>query len=135
MVSIGIQCTLIGDKPETKDASVTAKLPVLTMEDVKNNDAKTRFYTGFFNWGTLWLVFQTLLTKHWADKLKIWDGEKRSMDEPANRKYQQSDVGKPGRVRRLRPEDEFFLVWLRLRHDVRQEMLGDMFGVSVKTVG
>jgi hypothetical protein len=31
-------------------------------------------------------------------------------------------------------EDEYYMLCLRLRHDIRQEMLADMFCVSVKTV-
>lgn len=148
-VSVGIQCELLKTKPETSDVAVGAddikietkevgvhaSLPMLTAEDIRNNDSKTRFYTGFRNWGTFWLLFQILLNNHGADRLKFWDGEKKSMDDPSSRKYQKSAASsKPGRQRRLRPEDEYFMVWLRLRHDIRQEMLGDMFKISVKSV-
>ena len=130
---VGIQCELLKPPVETCDASVSTKLPTLVAEDIKDNDRKTRFYTGLPNWATFHLLFQLFL-KHGCMKLKIWDGPKRSMDDPGSRKYQQSSAIKPGRQRTLRAIDEFFMMWLRLRHDIRQEMLGDMFNVSVKTV-
>ena len=40
-----------------KEVSVQVNLPPLTAEDLEGDDQKTRFYTGFVNFGTLMLIF------------------------------------------------------------------------------
>lgn len=101
----------------------------LKPEDIENNDEKTRFYTGYSNYLTFMLFFQTFL-KHGADKLNYWEGQKRSLFEKTH-KIQRN---KPGRKRKLRTIDEFFMVCVRLRLGLLQEHLADIFGVSVMTV-
>ena len=79
------------------------------------------------------VVFKCLVL-HGASRLKYWDGEKRSMDNPRDRLYNDMQYKKPGAERILSIQDEFVMVWIRLRHDIRQEMLADLYKVSVKTV-
>ena len=69
--------------------------------------------------------------KHGAAKLRYWDGQKRShrpdyVPDPMR--------SKPGKQRKLRPEDEFFICCLRLRLGLLEEHLADMFLVSVSTI-
>ena len=100
-------------------------------EDLKGDDDKTRFYTGFISFAMFWHYFLTMM-KHGADKLHYWEGDKRSAG--AEKLYHQTDYMKPGRKRSLRPEDEFLLVCMRLRLSLLQEHLGDIFCVSKTTV-
>lgn len=86
-----------------------------------------------FTPGFLHLIFFYTFVNHGADKLSYWEGEKRTSDVNF-RKYSQGDIGKPGKKRTLRPIDEFYLVCLRLRLGLFQELLADQFGVSVMTV-
>jgi len=101
-------------------------------EDIKDNDEKTKFYTGFPNYATFLLFFQTFL-QHGAYKLTYWEGQKRSVGAE-NRKYNLETISKPGRKRRLRPLDEFYMVCVRLRLGLLQDHLADLFKVSVMTV-
>ena len=78
-------------------------------EDIENNDEATRFYTGFPNYAT---VFTTFL-KHGAGKLTYCEGQKRTLGSEG-RKYNEEHFKKPGRKRTLRPNDEFYMVCLRL---------------------
>ena len=117
---------------EIKVNSVTigirTDLPQITIENVKNDDGKVRFYTGFMSFSVFWMFF-SVLVKHGAEKLNYWEGESRSMGEKS---YQQQGNLKPGRKRFLRPIDEFFMVMMRLR--LLQEHLADIFRVSESTV-
>ena len=51
----GVQATV-----EMKDGGVQVNLPLLTAEDLKRDDLKTRFYTGFVNFGTFMVTFNSL---------------------------------------------------------------------------
>ena len=60
------------------DASTdTARTPDICFEDIKEDDAKVRIYTGFVNSATFMLVFNTV-PRHGADKLAYWEGGARS---------------------------------------------------------
>lgn len=74
-----------------------------------------------------------VLMKHWGDRLTYWEEELRSINGD-NKKYNDPNSFKPGRKRKLRPIDEFYMVCLRLRLGMLQEHLADMFFVSVMTV-
>ncbi|XP_069134925.1 uncharacterized protein [Argopecten irradians] len=128
MVDRGIQ---VGSPFSSVSQNIQTDLPRMTVEDIRNDDNKVKFYTGFIKFEVFWLFFQTLL-KHGADRLNYWEGEKRSM---GNKPYQeQSGVDKPGRKRFLRPIDEFLMVCMRLRLGLLQEHLADIFRVSETTV-
>ncbi|KAK3093535.1 hypothetical protein FSP39_016909 [Pinctada imbricata] len=118
--------------PLMKDASVQVSLPYISPEDLRNNDEKTRFYTGFVSFAMFW-HYLTTLVKHGANKLYYWEGEQRCANTsvPA---YHQTEVHKPGRKRFLRPDDEFLLVCMRLRLGLLQEHLADIFCTSTTTV-
>ncbi|XP_062601122.1 uncharacterized protein LOC134277743 [Saccostrea cucullata] len=116
----------------TCTAEIQAQFPLMKPEDIFQNDDKTRFYTGFPNYKTFKLMFDVLM-KHGGDRLTYWEGELRSIDGD-NRKYNDPNFFKPGRKRKLRPIDEFYMVCLRLRLGMLQEHLADMFFVSVMTV-
>lgn len=114
---------------KTTDSTTQTAPGSLKPEDIEHNDEKTRFYTGYPNYVTFMLFFQTFM-KHGAAKLNYWEGQKRSLGD----KNGGDHLAKPGRKRRLRPIDEFFMVCVRLRLGLLQEHLGDVFGVSVMTV-
>lgn len=48
-----------------------ATMPQMTIEIVKNDDAKVRFYTGFVNYNVFWMFFSVLM-KHGAGKLNYF---------------------------------------------------------------
>ena len=56
-----------------KEVGVQVNLPPLTAEDLEGDDQKTRFYTGFVNFGTFMLIFNNLLQV--AGKLNYWNGK------------------------------------------------------------
>lgn len=114
----GIQCDLRQDVPD------------ITFEDLKDDDDKTRFYTGFISFNMFMLMFNTFL-KHGADKLNYWDGPKQSLGDKS---YFDADKMKPGPKRKLRPIDEFLMTCMRLRLDLLQQHLADIFKVSQSTV-
>ena len=64
----GVQATV-----EMKDFGVQVNLPLLTAEDLKGDDLKTRFYTGFVNFGTLIVIFNSLSPI--TGKLNYWNGK------------------------------------------------------------
>ena len=61
----GVQATV-----EMKDFGVQVNLPLLTAEDLKGDDLKTRFYTGFVNFGTFVVIFNSLSLI--TGKLNYW---------------------------------------------------------------
>ncbi|XP_056004164.1 uncharacterized protein LOC130049940 [Ostrea edulis] len=118
--------------PVMQDACIQVSLPYISPEDLRYNDEKTRFYTGFVSFAMFWHYLSTLI-KHGADKLYYWEGEQRCANTPIPA-YHQTDGHKPGRKRFLRPADEFLLVCMRLRLGLLQEHLADIFCISTTTV-
>ncbi|XP_062609965.1 uncharacterized protein LOC134271769 [Saccostrea cucullata] len=114
-VSTATQTT--GSPLSTVNAEVQADLPRMTYEDMKDDDSKTRFYTGFATFQIFWMFFAVLRQKHGAEKLNYWEGETRSMGEKS---YHEPGVKKPGRKRSLRPVDEFlmaqWMTWSEYKH-------------------
>ncbi|XP_056013961.1 uncharacterized protein LOC125677203 isoform X1 [Ostrea edulis] len=97
--------------PVMQDACTQVSLPYISPVDLRYNDEKTRFYTGFVSFAMFWHYLNTLV-KHGADKLYYWEGEQRCANTPIPA-YHQTDGHKPGRKRFLRPADEFLLVCMR----------------------
>lgn len=119
----------VGPSLQTASVECQTTLPDISMHDL-NTDEKTRFYTGFINVQMMTHFFSTLL-KHGANKLNYWDGQKRSLGE---KPYHQDGVGKPGKKRTLKLEDEFVMTMMRLRLGLLEMHLADIFKVSVSTV-
>jgi hypothetical protein len=127
---VGVQVGHSFSASPVSDGSTSTKIPLITPEDLCNNDDKTRFYTGFISFAMFNLMYKTFV-KHGAEKLSYWEGEKRSMGE---RSYHDDNINKPGKKRSLRTIDEFFMVCMWLRLGTLQEQLADMFFTSVPTV-
>lgn len=117
---------------EQQERGTQTHLPKFVPEDLENNDDKTRYYTGFPNFATFTLIFNFLL-QHGADKLTYWEGQKRTT-EIEDRRHINEFISKPGRKRKFRPIDEFYLVCLRFRLGLLQEILADLFGISIMSV-
>ena len=82
-------------------------LPLLTAEDLKGDDLKTKFYTGFVNFGTFMVIFNSLSLI--TGKLNYWNGK----DSLKEKEYLENDVKqKPGPQRKMRLLDEFLLVFM-----------------------
>ena len=62
-----------------KDFGVQVNLPLLTAEDLKEDDLKTRFYTGFVNFGTFMVIFNSLSLI--TGKLNYWNGKDSLMEK------------------------------------------------------
>ena len=91
----GVQATV-----EIKDFGVQVNLPLLITEDLKGDDLKTRFYTGFN--GTFMVIFNSLSLI--TGKLNYWNGK----DSLKEKEYLENDVKqKPGPQRKMRLLDEF----------------------------
>ena len=120
----GVQATV-----EMKDFGVQVSLPLLTAKDLKGDDLKTRFYTGFVNFGTFMVIFNSLSLI--IGKLNYWNGK----DSLKEKEYLENDVKqKPGPQRKMRRLDEFLLVFMRLRLGLLEQDLAQRFCVSVSTV-
>ena len=120
----GVQATV-----EMKDFGVQVSLPLLTAKDLKGDDLKTRFYTGFVNFGTFMVIFNSLSLI--IGKLNYWNGK----DSLKEKEYLENDVKqKPDPQRKMRLLDEFLLVFMRLRLGLLEQDLAQRFCVSVSTV-
>ena len=120
-----------------KDLGVQVNLPLLTAivtnyvteEDLKGDDLKTRFYTGFVNFGTFVVIFNSLSLI--TGKLNYWNGK----DSLKEKGYLENDVKqKPGPQRKMRLLDDFLLVFTRLRLGLLEQDLAQRFCVSFSTV-
>ena len=120
----GVQATV-----EIKDFGVQVNLPLLTAEDLKGDNLKTRFYTGFVNFETFMVIFNSLSLI--TGKLNYWN-RKDSLKE---KEYLEYDVKqKTGPQRKMRLLDEFLLVFMRLRLGLLEQDLAQRFCVSVSTI-
>ena len=128
-VGIQVGTPLHKFKAKYTETATQVKTPVLVAEDLKHNDDKTRFSTGFSTFGMFMYMF-TLFEKHGANKLNYWEGEKSLKDKP----YHLGNVKKTGKKRLLRPIDEFLMMCMKLRLNVLHEHLADLFAVSTSTV-
>ncbi len=135
-ISTGVQfCSSLVDKDvqtetvQVKEVGVQVNMPSLTAEDLKGNDQKTRFYTGFVNFGTFMLIFNNLLQV--ADKLNYWNGKDSLKDKPY---LEDANRQKPGPKRKMRLIDEYLMVFMRLRLGLLEQDLAERFRVSVSTV-
>ena len=120
----GVQATV-----EMKDFGVQVNLPLLTAEDLKEDDLKTRFYTGLVNFGTFMVIFNSLSLI--TGKLNYWNGKDSLMEK----EYLENDVKQqPGPQRKMTLLDEFLLVFTRLRHGLLKQDLAQNLCVSVGTI-
>ena len=112
--------------PVMRDDSVQVSLPFISPKDLRQNDDKIKFYTGFVSFAMFWHYL-------FYDLYQTWEGEERCGNAPVSA-YHQTDGQKPGRKRFLRPADEFPLVCMRLRLGLLQRHLADLFCISTTTV-
>ena len=116
---------------EMKETGVQVNLPLFTVEDFEGDDQKTRFYTGFVNFGTFILIFNNLLQV--AGKLNYWNGKESLKDKSY---LEHENRQKPGPKRKMRLIDEYLMVFMRLRLGRRllEQDLAERSRVSVSTV-
>ena len=89
-------------KVEMKEVGVQVNLPLLTAECLQGDDQKTRFYTGFVNFGTFMVIFNSFLTL--AGGINYWNGKDSLKEKP----YLENEVKqKPGPKRKIRLVDEY----------------------------
>ncbi|XP_033745805.1 uncharacterized protein LOC117331295 [Pecten maximus] len=114
-------------KQNTVDVGIQCKLPDITIEDIKNNDDDVMFYTGLPSFPALIMILSRLKTR--ANNMSYWRGNHSA----GEKRYQRSGKQKPGPKRKLRIEDEFLLVMMRLRLGLLLEDLARRFCISVTT--
>ena len=87
-----------------------------------------KFYTGLPNLACL--NFTWNLIQPYTENIKYWDKKKEA------KSHYQGDVSKrkPGRQRQLTVKEEYLIVLCRLRLDLLNQHLGDIFGVSESTI-
>ncbi|XP_069113086.1 uncharacterized protein [Argopecten irradians] len=112
-------------KPKTVDVGIQCKLPDITFDDIKDSDDDVMFYTGFPSFALLCMVWRRLKPR--AENMSYWRGNISAGEKT----YQRSGKQKPGPKRKLRVEDEFLLVMMRLRLGLLLEDLARRFGISV----
>ena len=95
---------------------------VLRLRNIRDDNDKVRFYTGFSTIGLLMACFNFL--GPCVSKLNYWHGSSQTT---------QVKSGK-GRKRILPPLEEFFLVLVRLRLGLFEQDLAYRFGISQTTV-
>ena len=117
------------DLPIMVDFGCQCVLADINVDDMRNDDKKTRFFTGFVNYGTF-LLMLNVLVKHAADRLNYWDGEESLIDKD----YQEGEKKKPGRKRQLDMKTEFLMTMMWYRLGLLQEHLSSIFKVSVSSV-
>ena len=91
---------------------------VISLDNIKDDDNKVRFWTGFPNYATFLAVFTFLLPR--ATQMKYWRKDKECDEMKLN-------VNKD---RKLSKIDEFFMVMLRLKVGFLTPVLQHIFQVS-----
>ena len=94
------------------------------LDRFKDDDKKIRFYTGFVTYTMFMACFNFLSTS--AAEMRTWQGKRTSSGERTTEKT--------GPKPKLTPQDQFFMVMVRLRLGLKVEDLADRFYVSPATV-
>lgn len=105
--------------PSSSDNFSNCELPEITIEDIKDNNDKMLFYTGLPDYGTYKALFECLIQQG-ADKLVLDSSAVKT----------ETDAKKGGAKRKLRIEDEFFIVLMRLRLGLLLKDLEFRFKIS-----
>ena len=106
------------------------KSKTFSLVKIKDDPNAVRFYTGFENYGALIAVFKCLEPK--ASRMHFWQGTDKCKDGTI--KYQNQNVNKPGRKRKLSLLEEFFIVLVRLKTGMFLLDLKERFDVSVSLI-
>lgn len=105
--------------PSSLDNFSNCELPEITIDDIKDNNDKMLFYTGLPDFGTYKALFESLIQQG-ADKLVLDSSAMKT----------ETDGKKGGAKRKLRIEDEFFMVLMRLRLGLLLKDLEFRFKIS-----
>jgi len=92
-----------------------------SLSNIKDDDFKILFYTGFPSYATLMACYEFLGP---AVHSLIYDASKEVLECETTKRY---------RPRALSPENEFFLVLVRLRLGLMEQDLADRFEISQST--
>ncbi|XP_019636876.1 PREDICTED: uncharacterized protein LOC109479363 [Branchiostoma belcheri] len=103
------------------------KKACLRLDNIKDNNDKFRFWTGFPNYGTFQALFEYLKPK--AAGMKYWRGGATLDSEHYSYRYSM----KPGQRRTLTLEEEFFAVMVRLRVGLLVKDIAARFLISEST--
>lgn len=130
--SAGAYCGCYCHACGTRDVACGAALPDVNVMDLRHNDHRTRFLTGFFNFATFLLMLKTLV-RHGTDRfgnniLNYWGGA--SLQE---KKYH-AGKGKPGPKKTLDMATEFLITMIWYRLGLVEEHLSLIFKVSIPTI-
>ena len=101
-----------------------------SLEKIKDDLHAVRFYTGFESYDTLIAIFKSLEPK--ASRMHFWHGTDKCKD--GTLKYQNENVNKLGRKRKLSLLEEFFIVLVRHKTGMFLLDLSGRFDVSVSFI-
>ena len=96
---------------------------VISVDNIKDDDNKVKFWTGFPNFATFMALFHFLLPR--AENMNYWRGASVCDD---------FNVSSVKRERKLSKLDEFFLVMIRLKVGLFTPVLQHIFQVSAGVV-
>jgi hypothetical protein len=94
-------------------------------------DKATRIYTGLPTKKAFQDLFQYVRT--YSHKMKYWTGQTKVVSTRVKRKFVSSPK-KSGPGRKLTQQQELLLVLMKLRQDLTNQMLADIFGISATSV-
>lgn len=119
---------MIVDYELLKDENESLKRSAITVEALRDDDKKLKFWTGFPNYAMFLAVFEFVKPK--AIHLKYWHGTKTDRSQ----NFQTRNTLIPGPVRKLTLIDEYLMTLIRLRTNTMLVALANMFSVSESTV-
>ena len=93
---------------------------------ITSNDSLVSFYTGFPNYQTIMALYDFLDPGEQGENIDYWLSKKDGDSTPKSVKQ--------GRPRSLKPVDEFFLTFCRLRQGFAELHLAQLFDISQPTV-
>lgn len=99
---------------------------LFSFKNIASNDSLLAFYTGFPNYQTMMVLYDFLDPGEQGENINYWLSGK-DVDSPPK-------SVKQGRPRTLKPVDEFFLTFCRLRQGFDELHLGQLFNISQPTV-
>ena len=106
------------------------KVKKFLLEKIKDDPNAVPSYTGFESYDTLIAVLKYLEPK--AGRMHFWQGTDKYKD--GTLKYQNENVNKPGRKRKLSLLEEFFIVLVRLKTGMFLLDLNERFDMSVSFI-
>ena len=132
-----VEAELMKSKEEIKrrsEENSALKSFKFSINNLSENDSIS-FYTGLPNIETLQSTLSYLNPGEKGENIRYWRSVEIKVDENFYREQiKKNDSNKPGRIKTLKAEKEFFLVMCRLRQGFHEKHLLFLVGISQPTV-